>query len=129
MSNKALQAELCLFVIAVLFLAGCGEDKTPDASPAEEDAFTRARLELVEKDIARAGIVNEDVLRAMRTVPRHQFVPSEYLEQAYKDHPLPIGYGQTRSFTWYDGKSHYGRYVSIYRDERGYYERPVHYAR
>ncbi len=62
-----------------------------------EDDFTRARLELVEKDIERAGITNEDVLRAMRTVPRHKFVPPEYLNQAYRNHPLPIGYGQTIS--------------------------------
>jgi protein-L-isoaspartate(D-aspartate) O-methyltransferase len=33
----------------------------------------------------------------METVPRHLFVPSEYLDQAYDDHPLPIGYGQTIS--------------------------------
>jgi protein-L-isoaspartate(D-aspartate) O-methyltransferase len=37
------------------------------------------------------------VLRAMRTVPRQDFVPPEYRDQAYKDHPLPIGYGQTIS--------------------------------
>jgi protein-L-isoaspartate(D-aspartate) O-methyltransferase len=30
-------------------------------------------------------------------VPRHRFVPQQYLEQAYADHPLPIGYGQTIS--------------------------------
>ena len=41
----------------------------------------------------------------------------------------PINYGQTRAFTWYDGTSHNGRYVSIYRDERGFYERPIHYKR
>ncbi len=33
----------------------------------------------------------------MRTVPRHEFVPVEYLSQAYENHPLPIGYGQTIS--------------------------------
>jgi len=37
------------------------------------------------------------VLDAMLTVPRHEFVPEEFLEQAYADHPLPIGYGQTIS--------------------------------
>jgi protein-L-isoaspartate(D-aspartate) O-methyltransferase len=37
------------------------------------------------------------VLDAMNTVPRHSFVPQEYLDQAYEDHPLPIGYGQTIS--------------------------------
>jgi protein-L-isoaspartate(D-aspartate) O-methyltransferase len=37
------------------------------------------------------------VLRAMRTVPRHEFVLAEYLDMAYADRPLPIGYGQTIS--------------------------------
>ena len=40
----------------------------------------------------------------------------------------PIPYGDTRTFTWDDG-SKYGHLVSIYRDERGMYERPVHYSR
>ena len=97
MSKTSLQIGFCLFVLAAVLLAGCGENQTPDASPAEEDAFARARLELVENDIAGAGIENEDVLRAMRTVPRHEFVPAEYLDQAYEDHPIPIGYGQTIS--------------------------------
>ena len=42
-------------------------------------------------------ITNPDVLRAMHTVPRHVFVPAKYINQAYDDHPLPIGYGQTIS--------------------------------
>jgi protein-L-isoaspartate(D-aspartate) O-methyltransferase len=33
----------------------------------------------------------------MRAVPRHLFVPDSYRDQAYADHPLPIGYGQTIS--------------------------------
>ena len=33
----------------------------------------------------------------MRTVPRHEFVPNDLLAQAYENHPLPIGYGQTIS--------------------------------
>ena len=39
-----------------------------------------------------------------------------------------INYNEHRSFTWQDGSKH-GRYVSIYRDDRGMYERPVHYSR
>ncbi|NOH01777.1 MAG: protein-L-isoaspartate(D-aspartate) O-methyltransferase [Chloroflexi bacterium] len=88
---------LHFFVLAMLLLAGCGQKTDPTASPLEEDAFTQARLELVENDIEGAGIMNKDVLRAMRAVPRHKFVPGDYLDQAYEDHPLPIGYGQTIS--------------------------------
>lgn len=40
----------------------------------------------------------------------------------------PINYGEVRTWTWDDG-SRYGRLISIYRNERGLYERPTHYAR
>jgi hypothetical protein len=40
----------------------------------------------------------------------------------------PISYGQTVSLTYQDGTKH-GHFVSVYRDEMGVYERPVHYAR
>jgi protein-L-isoaspartate(D-aspartate) O-methyltransferase len=89
--------ERCFFLLALLIVVGCGPNKTQTASGTEQDAFTQARLELVEKDIEGGGIKNEDVLQAMRNVPRHEFVPAEYLDQAYEDHPLPIGYGQTIS--------------------------------
>jgi protein-L-isoaspartate(D-aspartate) O-methyltransferase len=52
---------------------------------------------MVEDTIAARGVEDEEVLRAMRSVPRHSFVPQQYLQQAYADHPLPIGYGQTIS--------------------------------
>ena len=97
MSKAGLQGELCCFALAIILLAGCGQAKTPIASSVEQDAFTQARLELVKNYIAGAGITDEDVLRAMRTVPRHEFVLPEFLDQAYENHPLPIGYGQTIS--------------------------------
>ncbi|HEY3476675.1 MAG TPA: protein-L-isoaspartate(D-aspartate) O-methyltransferase [Anaerolineales bacterium] len=87
----------CFFLLAILIATGCEPNRTQTASGTEQDAFTQARLELVENDIEAAGITNEDVLRAMRDVPRHEFVPDEYLDQAYENHPLPIGYGQTIS--------------------------------
>jgi protein-L-isoaspartate(D-aspartate) O-methyltransferase len=37
------------------------------------------------------------VIQAMLAVPRHSFVPTAFLDQAYEDHPLPIGLGQTIS--------------------------------
>lgn len=39
-----------------------------------------------------------------------------------------IGYGETRRWTFDDG-TRQGHFITIYRDERGMYERPVHYAR
>ncbi|CAN5836026.1 protein-L-isoaspartate(D-aspartate) O-methyltransferase [soil metagenome] len=43
------------------------------------------------------GVRDPAVLSAMRSVPRHEFVPPEYMDLAYADHPLPIGRGQTIS--------------------------------
>jgi protein-L-isoaspartate(D-aspartate) O-methyltransferase len=47
--------------------------------------------------IVGRGVTDEDVLNAMRTVPRHLFVPDAEHDYAYGDYPLPIGYGQTIS--------------------------------
>ncbi len=52
---------------------------------------------MVEQQIAAHGVQDPVTLAAMRAVPRHAFVPPEYRDRAYGDHPLPIGYGQTIS--------------------------------
>ena len=52
---------------------------------------------MVRRQVAGRGIVDPAVLAAMRSVPRHEFVPPEYIDLAYDDRPLPIGYGQTIS--------------------------------
>jgi protein-L-isoaspartate(D-aspartate) O-methyltransferase len=69
---------------------------TPTA-PSEPARFAEQREKMVVQTIERRGVVDPDVLRAMRAVKRHQFVPDEYQDTAYADHPLPIGYGQTIS--------------------------------
>jgi len=67
------------------------------SSPGEEDAESSRRRLMVRQDIAGRGISDPKVLKALRTVPRHRFVPPAYRRQAYADHPLPIGEGQTIS--------------------------------
>ena len=52
---------------------------------------------MVDEQIIPRDVTDPSVLQAMRRVPRHEFVPPEYLDQSYEDHPLPIGYGQTIS--------------------------------
>jgi len=52
---------------------------------------------MVDEQIRGRGVQDTAVLSAMRTVPRHRFVPAQYVDEAYADHPLPIGYGQTIS--------------------------------
>jgi protein-L-isoaspartate(D-aspartate) O-methyltransferase len=59
--------------------------------------FDRARRELVDRLTERRGIDRPATERAMRAVPRHEFVPEERREDAYRDRPLPIGEGQTIS--------------------------------
>ena len=59
--------------------------------------FARLREEMVERQIARRDVRDKAVLDAMRTVPRHLFVPPELRHEAYDDGPLPIGHGQTIS--------------------------------
>ncbi len=52
---------------------------------------------MVRYQIEDRNVRDQGVLAAMRTVPRHEFVPERYRDQAYNDHPLPIGLGQTIS--------------------------------
>ena len=52
---------------------------------------------MIEQQLTRRGIKNFRVLDAFRRVPRHLFVPEHTLADAYEDHPLPIGDGQTIS--------------------------------
>jgi protein-L-isoaspartate(D-aspartate) O-methyltransferase len=59
--------------------------------------FRADRDRMVREQIESRGITNAHVLAAMRQVPRHEFVPEQWIDAAYEDHPLPIGYGQTIS--------------------------------
>ncbi len=61
------------------------------------DPYAEAREAMVADQIEARGVKDPLVLEVMRRLPRHRFVPEEFLRQAYADHPLPIGYGQTIS--------------------------------
>jgi protein-L-isoaspartate(D-aspartate) O-methyltransferase len=63
----------------------------------EPKQFAPQQAEMIEKQLRRRGITDLAVLRAMESVPRHEFVPSEFRSRAYEDAPLPIGAGQTIS--------------------------------
>jgi protein-L-isoaspartate(D-aspartate) O-methyltransferase len=83
------------------FLLACQAKELPGpvSTPplVEADPYQPIRDRMVEEGIVGWGVEDEIVVAAMRAVPRHIFVPDEYLEQAYENHPLPIGYGQTIS--------------------------------
>jgi len=55
------------------------------------------REQMVRVQLADRGIRDRRVLDAMRIVPRHEFVPETFRQDAYGDHPLPIGEEQTIS--------------------------------
>jgi len=64
---------------------------------AAQDDFRDRRVAMVEQQIRSRDVDDARVLEAMRSVPRHRFVPADFAAFAYDDRPLPIGYGQTIS--------------------------------
>jgi protein-L-isoaspartate(D-aspartate) O-methyltransferase len=64
---------------------------------APDTSLTGARERMVTETIVARGVDDTLVLGAMRRVPRHLFIPHELVSDAYADHPLPIGEGQTIS--------------------------------
>jgi protein-L-isoaspartate(D-aspartate) O-methyltransferase len=80
-----------VFVLGVAALAlAC--KRTPS-----EMEWARQRDTMVRRTIEARGVKDPRVLAAMRSVPRHAFVPEPERRRAYVDDPLPIGYGQTIS--------------------------------
>jgi len=73
------------------------EARQPTPSGEAGDPFLNVREHLVNTGVEALGVESPLVLAAMRAVPRHLFVPEDYLDQAYENYPLPIGYGQTIS--------------------------------
>lgn len=67
------------------------------ASAQKKGSYTQMRKNMVEHQLKSRDISDEKVLEAMEKVPRHLFVSPRYRNQAYEDHPLPIGEGQTIS--------------------------------
>ncbi len=61
------------------------------------DSMQAEREGLVSTQLLSRGIGDSATLAAMRTVPRHEFVPAEARRLAYEDTPVPIGRGQTIS--------------------------------
>ena len=66
-------------------------------SATSDDQYDVARREMVQRQLASRGINDRAVLQAFGRVPRHLFIPEDERHQAYGDHPLPIGRGQTIS--------------------------------
>ena len=63
----------------------------------QDDQYTVLRKDMVNDQIVSRGIRNQLTINAMLKVPRHLFVPQQYVSHAYDDYPLPIGHDQTIS--------------------------------
>ncbi len=70
---------------------------TVEESATLKDEYVEIREKMVASQIEARGVSDAQVLAAMRTVPRHEFVLEQYLSRAYTDQPLPINHGQTIS--------------------------------
>ena len=62
-----------------------------------EEQFKILRHAMVLEQIERRFVKDPALLQAMRTIPRHRFVPEGYRDSAYEDRPLLIGENQTIS--------------------------------
>ena len=78
-------------------LAGATALSCAEAPSQDEAALALARERMLASQIELRGVRYSKTLAAMRKVPRHLFVPRELVPEAYADHPLPIGNGQTIS--------------------------------
>ncbi len=65
--------------------------------PKDSPRYRKQREKMVQNQIQAREITDARVINAMKTVPRHLFVPKQLRRKAYADHPLPIGEGQTIS--------------------------------
>jgi protein-L-isoaspartate(D-aspartate) O-methyltransferase len=82
-----------------LLLSGCYSQGGNGRNQVGEATYDAARERMVRNQLTGPGrnIRDTRVVEAMGRVPRHEFVPEPQRRQAYADHPLPIGYGQTIS--------------------------------
>jgi protein-L-isoaspartate(D-aspartate) O-methyltransferase len=103
-SRRIIMSVVAAFAVIVVFLWAMyvwiiqAPQGGKQVAAVQEDKYAeeRGRMVGILKEVR--GIRDREVLQAMGAVPRHEFVPAEYVNQAYDyDHPLPIGYGQTIS--------------------------------
>jgi protein-L-isoaspartate(D-aspartate) O-methyltransferase len=81
----------------VLACASCARPGQSAPQPEPGPELQAARDAMVREQIEARGVRDPEVLRAMRAVPRHLFVPESMRPFAHDDHPLPIGEDQTIS--------------------------------
>lgn len=86
-----------MLLFTALFIAIlAAESATCDVQSDLRD-WQRERVRMVNEQLKARDIRDERVLSAMLSVPRHLFIPESVRDGAYRDSPVPIGYGQTIS--------------------------------
>jgi len=85
--------------VSSMFAWVAGAAAAAEQTPAAEtsDSAREAREAMVDRQIEARDVRDPAVLKALRAVPRHEFVPQAVRARAYQDSPLPIGEGQTIS--------------------------------
>lgn len=88
------------FLLNDFWLAPDGKASAADSADAwKPPEFTEKqdKRDQMVGTIQSYGMEDTEVVAAMSSVPRHEFVPQDYQSRSYDDSPLPIGYGQTIS--------------------------------
>src|SRR4029450_297756 len=84
-------------LLAVLLSSSAACSRQGAGTQSSPDGWRTSRMEMVDEQLRARGIRDPRVLDAMTRVPRHALVPAAGRDDAYGDHPLPIGHGQTIS--------------------------------
>jgi len=88
---------MALAGLALALAAGCGGAADKEEPVNEEAQMWRRLNAMVDSQIEGRGVADPATLKAMREVPRWEFVPADMRGRAFEDNPLPIGEGQTIS--------------------------------
>ena len=97
MNIKRIILKLNILLLVLCWIPTLLFSQTNDWAPPSFSERQDDRNEMVEEQLVPRNITDQQVLNAMREVPRHLLVPEEYRSWAYSDRPLPIGYNQTIS--------------------------------
>src|SRR5271157_862557 len=99
MKNRPTSIHFSPVFILIVFIVFSTQTAGPLARAAKftDEDFQKQRLGMVKDQILERGVKDHSVIEAMMAVPRHKFVPENYLNRAYDDSPVPIGHGQTIS--------------------------------
>ena len=93
----ALAVAIAIVAIAASAMTAPPAHAPPNTPDAPDDSYAVPRHRMVEEQVKARDVKDPAVLAAMEEVPRHLFVPAGERGEAYADHPLPIGSGQTIS--------------------------------